>query len=349
MKDFAGKIAFITGGASGAGKGQAKVFSKAGMKVAIADVRQDALDAAVKEIAEYSGAKQSDVIGLKVDLTNRAEYAAAADKVEAAFGGPPHLLIQTAGVNSFGPIEASTFDDFDWVMGVCLDHVVNGLLIFVPRMIKAYAKKTEFYVATTSSMGAFMAGSTTGPYSAAKAAVNNLMYSYAEALKPYGAGASVLCPGNINSNIGNAEKFRPENLKNTGYHVSEGTMKTLGAIHATGIDPVELGEILKEGIENERIIVLPDHNTGEQRAASIRSQNESIEDYCLTGEERAVKAKARQEEMMKRFAAMAPPPAKEGEEAPPPPQMGWGTPEGGEAFGQAKKDLDWVDESHRAK
>jgi NAD(P)-dependent dehydrogenase (short-subunit alcohol dehydrogenase family) len=84
-------------------------------------------------------------------------------------------------------------------------------------MIKAYAHKTELHVATTSSMGAFMAGSTTGPYSAAKAAVNNLMYSYAEALKPYGAGATVLCPGNINSNIGNAEKFRPEHLRNTGY------------------------------------------------------------------------------------------------------------------------------------
>jgi NAD(P)-dependent dehydrogenase (short-subunit alcohol dehydrogenase family) len=340
MKDFAGKIAFITGAASGGGLGQAKVFSKAGMKVAIADVRQDALDKAVGEIIAYSGAKPEDVLALKVDLTNRAEYTAAADKVEAVFGGPPHLLIQTAGVNSFGPIEASTFDDFDWVMGVCLNHVVNGLLIFVPRMIKAYAHKEEFHVATTSSMGAFMAGSTTGPYSAAKAAVNNLMYSYDASLKPYGAGATVLCPGNINSNIGLAEKFRPANLKNTGYHVSEGTMKTLAAIHATGIDPVELGEILKEGIETGRVIVLPDHNTGEQRAAQLRGLDETIEDYCLTAEERAAKAP--------RF--FAPPPPPEGEDSPsgPPPSM-WGVPEGGEAFGNARADLDWIDDSKKAK
>ncbi len=344
MKDFAGKIVFVTGGASGAGLGQAKVFGKAGMKVAIADVRQDALDKAVEEIVAY-GIKREDVLALKVDLTNREQYKAAADKVEATFGGPPHLLIQTAGVNSFGPVEASTFDDFDWVMGVCLNHVVNGLLIFVPRMIKAYAHKTEFHVATTSSMGAFMAGSGTGPYSAAKAAVNNLMYSYAEALKPYGAGATVLCPGNINSNIGNAEKFRPENLKNTGYHVSEGTMKTLRAIHATGIDPIELAEILKEGIENNRIIVLPDHNTGEQRAQQLRGLNETIEDYCLTGAERDEKAAARMAEMMKRFA---PPPTADGDgkKAPPPPPM-WGVPEGGEAFGKARKDLDWVDPSKK--
>ena len=153
-------------------------------------------------------------------------------------------------------------------MGVCLHHVVNGLLIFVPRMIKAYANKTEFHVATTSSGGAFMAGSGTGPYSASKAAVNNLMYSYDESLRPYGALATVLCPGNINSNIGDAEKYRPEHLRNTGYHVSEGTMAHLRSVHAMGIDPVELAEILKEGIENQRVIVLPDHNP-DGRAASF--------------------------------------------------------------------------------
>ena len=123
MKNFAGKIAFITGGASGAGLGQAKVFGKAGMRVAIADIRQDALDKAVEELVAY-GLKREDVLALKVDLTDRKEYAAAADKVEEVFGGPPHLLIQTAGVNSFGPAEASTFDDYDWVMGVCLHAVV---------------------------------------------------------------------------------------------------------------------------------------------------------------------------------------------------------------------------------
>ena len=341
MRDFKGKIVFVTGGASGAGLGQAKVFGREGMKVAIADVRADALENAKKELIAF-GIPEKDILPLKVDLTNRAEYTAAADKVEEVFGGPPHLLIQTAGVNSFGPVEASTFDDFDWVMGVCLNHVVNGLLIFVPRMIKAYAHKTEFWVATTSSMGAFMAGSGTGPYSAAKAAVNNLMYSYAEALKPYGSGATVLCPGNINSNIGNAEKFRPANLKNTGYHVSEGTMAHLRSVHATGIDPVELAEILKEGIENERIIVLPDH-TPELRAQQLRGLNETIEDYTLTGAERAAKAAKRAEEMQKMFAEMAK--NSDGKEAPP--VMGWAVPEGAEPFGMARDDLDWIDSSKK--
>ena len=95
MKDFAGKICFITGGASGAGLGQAKVFGREGMKVAIADIRQDALSSAVEELVDF-GIKRENILAIKVDLTNREEYAAAADKVEEVFGGPPHLLIQTA-------------------------------------------------------------------------------------------------------------------------------------------------------------------------------------------------------------------------------------------------------------
>lgn len=340
MKDFKGKIAFITGGASGAGLGQAKVFAKAGMKVAIADVRIDALHNAVSEIIAYSGCAAADVLPLRVDLTDRNDYKAAADAVEKVFGGPPHLLIQTAGVNSFGPIEASTFDDFDWVMGVCLNHVVNGLLIFVPRMLKAYGghdgvPKEEFHVATTSSMGAFMGGSGCGPYSAAKAAANNLMYSYADALRPYGSGATVLCPGNINSNIGDAEKYRPEHMRNTGYHVSEGTMAHLRSVHATGIDPVELAEILKEAIENGRIIALPFKDTSAW-PQMLRRQNETIEDYLLTGEERKVKNDARMAEMMKNMPKDAP-------------RGGgmWAVPEGAERFGMARADLDYVDPSKK--
>ena len=343
MKDFKGKIVFISGGASGAGLGQAKVFGREGMKVAIGDVRQDALDNAVKELIAF-GIPEKDILAIKVDLTDRADYTRCADKIEEVFGGPPHLLIQTAGVNSFGPIEASTFDDFDWVMGVCLNHVVNGLLIFVPRMIKAYAHKTEFWVATTSSMGAFMAGSGTGPYSASKAAVNNLMYSYAEALKPYGAGATVLCPGNINSNIGNAEKFRPANLRNTGYHVSEGTMAHLRSIHATGIDPVELGEILKEGIETGRVIVLPDHHP-ENWPQQLRSYSIQEEALCLTAAERKAAAEKQAEERRKMFEEMMKNAPKDGP-APAPRPM-WGTPEGGEVFGKAREDLDWVDPANR--
>ena len=131
MKDFAGKICFITGGASGAGLGQAKVFGKAGMKVAIADVRQEALDQVPEELVNY-GIKREDILAIQADLTDREQYKAAADKVEEVFGGPPHLLIQTAGVNSFGPIEASTFDDFDWSWVFALTMLSTACLSLCP-------------------------------------------------------------------------------------------------------------------------------------------------------------------------------------------------------------------------
>ena len=257
MKDFAGKIAFITGAGAGAGLGQAKVFAKAGMRVAIADIRQDALDKAAGEIVDYAGCKKEDVLTLQFDLTDREAYAAAADKTEEVFGGPPHLFIQTAGVNSFGPAEASTFEDYDWVMGVCLNAVVNGLVIVVPRMIKAYANKTECHVVVTSSLGGWAGNPRVAPYSAAKAAVNNLMESYYMALKPYGFGATALCPMNINSEIWASELYRPEKYKNTGYNTTSDVIDLLKEHTSMGIDPVELAEKLKKGIEDGVVYCIP--------------------------------------------------------------------------------------------
>ena len=122
MKDFAGKIAFITGGACGAGLAYAHLFAEAGMKVVIADNRQDHMDEA---LASFEGTGFA-VHPILMDVTDREGYAAAADETEKVFGGVPDLLILNAGVNVFGPVEAATYDDFDWVTGVCYGGVVNG-------------------------------------------------------------------------------------------------------------------------------------------------------------------------------------------------------------------------------
>lgn len=250
MKDFKDKILFVTGGASGAGFGQAKVFSEAGCKVVIADIRQDALDRALAYFRE----KNATAHAIKLDITDRAAYAAAADEVEDVFGSPPQLLFNTAGVNTFGPPEASTYEDYDWVMGVCLGGVINGMVTFVPRMIKA---GQGGHVVTTASMGGFFGGPTTAPYSAAKAAVINLMESYSLSLKKYGIGVSVLCPASINSNIHNATDTRPAHLANTGYLVDELAVEALRTIYESGMDPVDLAKWLKKGIEDEQLYVLP--------------------------------------------------------------------------------------------
>ena len=250
MKDFAGKIAFITGGGSGLGLGLAKVFSQVGCKVVIADIRQDHLD----EAMEYFSDKAVTVHPIKLDITDREAYARAADEVEEVFGGPPELLFNNAGVNTFGPTEASTYEDWDWVMGVNLFGVINGMQTFVPRMIKA---EKRGHIVTTSSLGAFHGAQGAAIYSAAKAAVNNMMESYRMSLEPYGIGVSVCCPANIKTKIYEATYTRPDHLKNTGYLVNEGTVASLRRIHAGGMEPVVLANHIKRGIEENQLYIIP--------------------------------------------------------------------------------------------
>jgi NAD(P)-dependent dehydrogenase (short-subunit alcohol dehydrogenase family) len=323
MKDFAGKVAFITGGGSGAGLGQAKVFSEAGCKICIADIRQDHLD----EAKAYFKDKKVKVHTIKLDITDRKAYAAAADEVEKVFGEAPQLLFNTAGVNAFGPAEASTGEDFDWVIGVDLFGVINGMVTFVPRMIKA---GKGGYICTVASMGGFMASSGCTPYSVAKAGVIMLMECYWQALKPYGIGVTCLCPGGIKSNIDQSALTRPKHLANTGYNTDEKTMAFEHNIYQTvGIEPVELAKMLKKAVEDEQFILIPAMGPGMDPGEMLRGTLERFVDFASPeGMKRyEEKQRKRMEEMMKRMPQGGPSPYAGAAEA------GWGA---------ARKDLTWV-------
>lgn len=269
MKDFAGKVAFITGGASGAGFGQAKVFSKAGCKIVIADIRQEPLD----EALAYFRAQNAPAHAIRLDITDRAAYACAADEVEKVFGEPPQLLFNTAGVNSFGPVENSTYDDYDWLMGVNFWGVANGMQTFVPRMIKA---GKGGYVVSTASVGGFQGSAVASIYSAAKAAVISLMESYRAGLAKYGIEVSVLCPANIRSNIAEAVKTRPAHLANTGYNESEEAIASLHSIYSHGMDPVVLAERTKQAMEAGKLYIIPYPEERERLAQHFREIVDSI-------------------------------------------------------------------------
>ncbi len=250
MKDFQGKVAFITGGASGLGLGLAKVFSEAGCKVVIADVRQGAID----EALGYFRGRGAPVHGIRLDITDRAAYAAAADEVAQIYGSPPQLLFNNAGVNTFGPTEKSTYEDWDWLIGVDFWGVVNGMQTFVPRML---ASGLPGHIVNTSSMGGFEGSTAAAIYSAAKAAVNNLSESYRLSLAKYGIGVTVCCPANIKTNIAEATKIRPEALKNTGYLVNEQTIESLKSIHIHGMEPEVLAGHIKTAVEQDQLYCIP--------------------------------------------------------------------------------------------
>ena len=143
MRDVEGKVAFITGGGSGVGLGMAKVFRAAGMKVAIADIRDDHLEEATAELG-------GDVLAIRLDVTDREAFARAADETERALGNV-HVLCNNAGINLFNDIAEATYQDWDWVLGVNLGGVVNGVVTFVPR-IKAHGEGG--HVVNTASMAA---------------------------------------------------------------------------------------------------------------------------------------------------------------------------------------------------
>lgn len=250
MQDFNGQIAFITGGASGAGLGQAQVFSRAGARIVIADVRREALDSAVAQLR----GEGIEVQAIQLDITDRAAYAAAADEVEQVFGAPPTLLFNTAGVNSFGPVENTTYGDFDWLIGVNLGGVINGMVTFVPRMIAA---GKPGHIVTVSSMGGLQGSALAAPYSAAKAAVINLMEGYHQSLAKYGIGVSVVCPANIKTNIAEATRIRPAHFGASGYVADEESIASLHSIHIHGMEPIELAEHTKRAIEAGQLYVIP--------------------------------------------------------------------------------------------
>lgn len=250
MQDFAGQLAFITGGASGAGFGQAQVFGRAGCRIVIADIRAEAVEKARAALADEG----IEVHGIALDITDRAAYAAAADEVERVFGQAPTLLFNTAGVNNFGPIENTTYGDFDWLIGVNLGGVVNGMVTFVPRMI---ASGKPCHVVTVASLGGFTGSALAGPYSAAKAAVINLMEGYRQGLEKYGIGVSVVCPANIKSNIAEATLTRPAALGASGYVEGPEAIASLQSIYQHGMEPEVLAAHVMQGIRDNALYIIP--------------------------------------------------------------------------------------------
>lgn len=248
--DYRGQVAFITGGASGAGFGQAVVFGEAGATVVLADIRKDALQEAHAQLQ----ARGIQAHILELDVTDRTAYARAAQELERLCGSPPRLLFNTAGVNAFGPLERSTYEDFDWLLGVNLGGVINGMVSFVPRMIAA---GKGGHILTTASIGGFFGSPVASIYSAAKAAVINLMESYRLALAKHHIQVSVLCPANIRSHIAESSRLRPAHLRPSGYDMGEALIQSLRQIHAQGMDPIELARRTRSAMEAGAFYIIP--------------------------------------------------------------------------------------------
>jgi NAD(P)-dependent dehydrogenase (short-subunit alcohol dehydrogenase family) len=196
-----GKVAVVTGGASGIGRAMAARFVADGMQVVIADVQPDALEATAAELGVH---------GVRVDVSDAASVAALADEVIDRFGAV-HLLCNNAGVGGGGRIANQTLKDWEWVIGVNLWGVVHGLHSFLPILL---ANEDGGHVVNTASMAGLAAWPGIGVYNGTKYAVVGISETLAIELEGTQVGVSVLCPGVVNTNIFQSQRNRPDHLRN---------------------------------------------------------------------------------------------------------------------------------------
>ena len=250
MRDVEGKVAFITGGGSGVGLGMAKAFIGAGMRVAVADIRADHLEGVKAQLGDAAHA-------IQLDVTDREAFALAADETERVLGDVDVLCLN-AGINLFNDLSEATYQDWDWVLGVNLGGVVNGVVTFVPRM---KARGEGGHVVTTASMAAFIAGPGAGIYTTAKFGVHGLSDALRWSLLPHGIGVSMVCPGLVKSTIYESDLIRPPELSTDVTPADEEFMRILPGLHEAGMDPDEIGERVLEAIRRNDFYVFthPDH------------------------------------------------------------------------------------------
>ena len=251
MIDFAGRTAFVTGGANGVGIGLVRALLAEGCKVAMADIRQDAIDEALATL------DNNEIMGVQIDVSSREAMAEAADKVEGQFG-PVTLLFNNAGVNLFQPIEESSYSDWDWLMGVNLHGPINGVMTFVPRMI---AHGHGGYVVNTASMAGWLASGSPGIYNTTKFAVRGMSESLRYSLAKHGIGVSCVCPGLVKSYIYASDDIRPDALKADAKPVNEEGVQRLAGLHEVGMEPDVIAARILQGMREGQayIFPMPDH------------------------------------------------------------------------------------------
>jgi NAD(P)-dependent dehydrogenase (short-subunit alcohol dehydrogenase family) len=255
MKEFQGKVAVVTGAASGIGRALAEKSAQEGMKVVLADVEESALWQAEYEL-QVSGAQ---VLAVRTDVSQAGEVEALA-KITFDTYGAVHLLFNNAGVGGGTTVWESSLADWEWVLGVNLGGVIHGIHFFVPRML---AQGSEGHIVNTASSAGLMTSSGLGIYKVSKHGVVTLSETLACELAARGAKlkASVLCPEWVNTRILDAERNRPKALRNAPeeQQMSPEIAAVVQALHEwlarEGMPPSRVAERVFDAIRQEQFYI----------------------------------------------------------------------------------------------
>ena len=245
MQELEGKVGVVTGAASGIGRAVAERFVAEGMKVALADIEEDALASTVDDLTAAGG----DVIGVRTDVRHESEIQALAQATVDAFGAV-HVVHNNAGVVTSAPIDQLTTADWEWVLGVDLWSVIFGVKTFLPLIKEA----GEGHIVNTASTAGLQSAPSIAPYNVAKFGVVALTETLAlELAKDDRINASVLCPGAVDTKIVVSERNRPDELDD---HVETDMganfVKGSTALLAKGMAPAQVADVVLDGIRENR-------------------------------------------------------------------------------------------------
>ncbi len=244
MKILQGRTAFVTGGASGIGLGMVRCFLREGMNVMVADLSDEHLSQARDALSAHG----EQVRFVKVDVADRNDMVRAAEATQAAFG-KVHVLCNNAGVSSPIPMDEASFNDWDWILGVNLQGVINGIVTFLP-LLKSHGEGGHI-VNTSSIAGLVPAPAWGGIYTTSKFAIHGLSGSLRLSVGRHGIGVTVLCPGATKSDVRRSELLRPERLRSVGR-----APHAMPSLQEIGIEPDVLGERVVRAIRRNEFYVI---------------------------------------------------------------------------------------------
>lgn len=253
MEELEGRVAVVTGAASGIGRGLADRFAAEGMKVVLSDVEEAALTIAVAEVRDAGG----EAIGVRADVAQRADVEALAAATLDAFGAV-HVVCNNAGVSSGAPFSDIPQASWDWVLGVNFYGVLYGCQVFLPLL----REQGEGHIVNTASIAALNGFLPTGtPYVVSKFAVLGLSENLHHELAMLGEpiGISCLCPAFVTTNIGASERNLPQGVPALADHPVRRAIydQVRQSNRTTGMSPAEVAEVVVDAIRTKRFYILP--------------------------------------------------------------------------------------------
>ncbi len=264
MEQVNGRVAVITGGASGIGLATARRLAREGMKLVLADIEQDSLDKAVAEFTSQG----TPAIGVRTDVSKRDQVKALADAAWNEFGGV-NVLFNNAGVAVYGPVQEMKHEDWEWSINVNLWGVIHGIEAFVPRMLE---QGDEGHVVSTASFAGLVPNSGLGVYCVTKYGVVALSECLYRDLRGTKLSASVLCPMLVKTNIGDSARNRPAELGGSSM-VRRRNQEEQSSLQGRTLETPEVAERVLRAIRKQELYII----THDESREFVRRRFERID------------------------------------------------------------------------